>query len=151
MSRVYHYDTTYEQEAEDGTVTGSVELRIYYTVTWGREATRDEPGHGDTAEFHSMGIEILVGGNQEYRMPDKSMSDQLLAEWAEQFAADHQAELILDAEDILAGEREARRIIGRNSAGRIGDGIVPTRTGVSEERHANGDACNGGNNRQTSP
>jgi hypothetical protein len=112
MTRIYHSDTTYEQEAEDGTVTASVELRIYYTVTWGREATRDEPGYGDTAEFHSVGVEI--GSTRKYRdlSPSKSldmdaMADSTLYWWAEAFVDDHQAELIADDADLEQGEREA--------------------------------------------
>lgn len=113
MSRIYHYDTTYEQEAEDGTVTASVELRIYYTVTWGREATRDEPGYGDTAEFHSVGEEIVGSKPREYRdlKPNKggydTFADDALYWWAEAFVDDHQAELITDADDLEQGEREA--------------------------------------------
>ena len=114
MSRIYHYDTTYEQEAEDGTVTASVELRIYYTVTWGREATRDEPGYGDTAEFHSVGEEIGSTGKYRDLAPNtaqswemRAMGDDTLYWWAEAFVDDHQAELITDAADLEQGEREA--------------------------------------------
>lgn len=109
MARIYHYDTTYEQEAEDGTVTASVELRIYYTVTWGREATRDEPGYGDTAEFHSAGIGVPPFGRpRNYRDLDCSVrAEDDLSMWAEQFLEEHQAELIADAADLEQGEREA--------------------------------------------
>jgi len=106
MARIYHYDTTYEQEAEDGTVTASVELRIYYTVTWGKPDTRDEPGWGDTAEFHSASVEI--GSTRKYRdLIPNEWDDVSLFLWAETFVDDHQAELITDAADLEQGEREA--------------------------------------------
>ena len=98
MARIYHYDTTYEQEAEDGTVTASVELRIYYTVTWGRAATHDEPGYGDTAEFHSAGVEI--GSTRKYEdIGPNSGPASALFWWAESFVDDHQDALLIAASE----------------------------------------------------
>lgn len=108
MTRVYHYDTTYEQEAADGTVTASVELRIYFTVTWGRDATRDEPGYGDTAEFHSAGVEIPPYGRPlQYRdLSPTSFGDGTLWDWCEVFVDDHQAELLEAAGHADEADRE---------------------------------------------
>jgi len=111
MGQVHHYDTTFEQTDESGTITVSVELRIYFTVTWGREATRDDTGYGDTAEFFRV-FEVRSAGQfreiKPSRSPDmESMADSTLYWWAESFVDDHQAELIADAAGILAGEREA--------------------------------------------
>lgn len=108
MARIYHYDTTYEQEDENGPVTASAELRIYYTVTWSREATRDDPGYDDAAEFHSVGKEIASSGKYRDLLPGKGTpDDEMLYWWAEAFVDDHEAELIAVAADIEQGEQEA--------------------------------------------
>jgi hypothetical protein len=106
MTRTYHYDTTYEQEAEDGTVTASVELRIYYTVTPAGGDDWNEPRYPAQAEFHGAGVEI--GSTRKYRDLVPNMWDDVsLFRWAESFVDDHQAELIADAADLEQGEREA--------------------------------------------
>ncbi len=120
MSRVYHYDTTYEQEAEDGTVTASVELRIYYTVTDSGKPTRDDPGWPAQAEFYSVGEEITGSKPRAYRdlAPNKAkamdlqaMFDDTLYWWAEAFVDDHQDALLISAgEDDEANADYAREM-----------------------------------------
>ena len=114
MSRIYHYDTTYEQEAEDGTVTASVELRIYFTATFGGEDSADGPGWDAEAEFHSVGAEI--GSTRQYRelKPSDSTDMQAIADdalywWSYNFIDSHQAELLEAAERVLDDEREHAR------------------------------------------
>lgn len=102
--RIYHYDTTYEQEAEDGTVTASVELRIYFTVTPGGGDGWNEPYYDGEVEFHSAGVEVPGPHRRQYRDlgPKKSMADDILIEWAWVFVEDHQ-DLLLE----VAGDRDA--------------------------------------------
>lgn len=97
-SRVYHYDTTYEQEAEDGTVTASVELRIYYTVI--PESGDQQPWYPAQAEFHSAGVEI--GSTRQFRdlSPGKGPNeDETLYWWAQDFVDDHQDALLIAASE----------------------------------------------------
>lgn len=110
MSRIYHYDTTYEQEAEDGTVTASVELRIYYTVTPAGGDGWNEPRYDAQAEFYGVGEEIVGSKPRAYRdlAPNKSKSmdmqamfDDTLYWWAEMFVDDEQDKLL-----IAAGEND---------------------------------------------
>lgn len=105
-SRVYHYDTTYEQEAEDGTVTASVELRIHYTVTPAGGDDWNEPRYPAQAEFYGVGEEIVGGKPRAYRdlAPNKSKSmdmqamfDDTLYWWAEAFVDNHQDALLIAA------------------------------------------------------
>lgn len=108
MTRIYQYDTTYEQEAADGTVTASVELRIYYTVTPAGGDDWDEPRYPAQAEFHSVGEEI--GSTRQYRdlapnkaksIDEQAISDDTLYWWAKAFVDDHQDALL-----IAAGEHD---------------------------------------------
>jgi len=109
--RIYHYDTTYEQEAEDGTVTASVELRIYFTVTDSGKPTRDDPGWPAQAEFHS--IEVEVGTTKKYAGLEtlEQWEACVLREWAEAFVDDHQDALLIRAgEDDEANADYAREM-----------------------------------------
>ena len=120
MTRIYHYDTTYEQEAEDGTVTASVELRIYYTVTDSGKPTRDDPGWPAQAEFHSVGEEIVGSKPRAYRdlapnkfksMDEQAIADDTLYWWAYMFVEDHQDALLIAAgEDDEADADYAREM-----------------------------------------
>lgn len=99
MTRIYHYDTTYEQEAEDGTVTASVELRIYYTVIPAGGDGWNEPRYAAKAEFQSAGIEIPPYGRpRQYRDLDIAIREEDdLSMWAEQFLEDNQDALLTAA------------------------------------------------------
>lgn len=101
MSRVYHYDTTYEQEAEDGTVTASVELRIYYTVIPAGGDDWNEPRYDAQAEYHSTSAWDVYSKDWRLLTRGRGMADDALMDWAEDFVADHQDALL-----IAAGERD---------------------------------------------
>ena len=106
MSRIYHYDTTYEQEAEDGTVTASVELRIYFTVVPAGGDDWNEPRYPAQAEFHSVSQKI--GSTRKYEDISNHTDDPLI-DWAEAFVDNHQDKLLIRAGEDDEAEADYAR------------------------------------------
>lgn len=128
--RPYQYETTYETEAPDGTVTGSAEVRILYRVAFGSPeyippADRPDlydPGSGPELEIIGIQVEQPVDRKMVWldATPDER---ERFSEWAEstlfeELVREAAEQEECDRESALEHQAEARAEMRRDENAR---------------------------------